>query len=142
MRPDGKKIYLKKNFLYQNQKSSEKIIQLNIQLIHKILNSIIISLLLLIFNLSFLSFDSQRKWSNTYKNLSKTRLMNNNLIDYISKTEEFYISKLDSLNSYRKTKPEDLIYLDKIEKKNKSIFQKSFKSLINGFRDSKYQKGY
>ena len=142
MRPDGKKIYLKKNFLYQNQKSSEKIIQLNIQLIRKILNSIIISLLLLIFNLSFLSFDSQRKWSNTYKNLSKTRLMNNNLIDYISKTEEFYISKLDSLNSYRKTKPEDLIYLDKIEKKNKSIFQKSFKSLINGFRDSKYQKGY
>ena len=142
MRPDGKKIYLKKNFLYQNQKSSEKIIQLNIQLTHKILNAIIISLLFLIFNLSFLSFDSQRKWSNTYKNLSKTRLMNNNLIDYISKTEEFYISKLDSLNSYRKTKPEDLIYLDKIEKKNKSIFQKSFKSLINGFRDSKYQKGY
>ena len=142
MRPDGKKIYLKKNFLYQNQKSSEKIIPLNIQLTHKILNAIIISLLFLIFNLSFLSFDSQRKWSNTYKNLSKTRLMNNNLIDYISKTEEFYISKLDSLNSYRKTKPEDLIYLDKIEKKNKSIFQKSFKSLINGFRDSKYQKGY
>ena len=142
MRPDGKKIYLKKNFLYQNQKSSEKIIQLNIQLTHKLLNAIIISLLFLIFNLSFLSFDSQRKWSNTYKNLSKTRLMNNNLIDYISKTEEFYISKLDSLNSYRKTKPEDLIYLDKIEKKNKSIFQKSFKSLINGFRDSKYQKGY
>ena len=142
MRPDGKKIYLKKNFLYQNQKSSEKLIQLNIQLTHKILNAIIISLLFLIFNLSFLSFDSQRKWSNTYKNLSKTRLMNNNLIDYISKTEEFYISKLDSLNSYRKTKPEDLIYLDKIEKKNKSIFQKSFKSLINGFRDSKYQKGY
>ena len=142
MRPDGKKIYLKKNFLYQNQKSSEKIIQLNIQLIHKILNSIIISLLLLIFNLSFLSFDSQRKWSNTYKNLSKTRLMNNNLIDYISKTEEFYISKLDSLNSYRKTKPEDLIYLDKIEEKNESIFQKIFKSLIEGFRDSKYQKGY
>jgi len=142
MRPNGKNFYLKKNFLYQNQKSSEKIIQLNIQLIHKILNSIIISLLLLIFNLSFLSFDSQRKWSNTYKNLSKTRLMNNNLIDYISKTEEFYISKLDSLNSYRKTKPEDLIYLDKIEEKNESIFQKIFKSLIEGFRDSKYQKGY
>ena len=142
MRPDGKKIYLKKNFLYQNQKSSEKIIQLNIQLTHKLLNAIIISLLFLIFNLSFLSFDSQRKWSNTYRNLSKTRLMNNNLIDYISKTEEFYINKLDSLNSYRKTKPEDLIYLDKIEEKNESIFQKIFKSLIEGFRDSKYQKGY
>ena len=142
MRPYGKQFYLKKIFLYQNQKRSEKIIQLNIQLIHKILNAIIISLLLLIFKLSFLSFDSQRKWSNTYKNLSKTKLMNNNLIDYISKTEEDYISKLDSLNTYRKTKPEDLIYLDKIKEKNESVFQKSFKSLIEGFRESKYQKGY
>ena len=142
MRPYGKQFYLKKIFLYQNQKRSEKIIQLNIQLIHKILNAIIISLLLLIFKFSFLSFDSQRKWSNTYKNLSKTKLMNNNLIDYISKTEEDYISKLDSLNTYRKTKPEDLIYLDKIKEKNESVFQKSFKSLIEGFRESKYQKGY
>ena len=61
--------------------------------------------LLLIFILFFLSFDSQRKWSNTYKTLSKTRAINNNLIDYISKIEEFYISELESLNIYRKTKP-------------------------------------
>ena len=68
----------------------------------------------LIFILFFLSFDSQRKWSNTYKNLSKTRAININLIDYISKIEEFYISELESINTYRKTKPEDLIYLDRL----------------------------
>ena len=41
--------------------------------------------MVLIFILFFLSFDSQRKWSNTYKNLSKTRAINNHLIDYISR---------------------------------------------------------
>jgi len=89
-----------------------------------------------------LSFNSQRKWSNTYKNLSKTIAINNNLIDYISKIEEFYISELESLNIYRKTKPEDLIYLDKILEKKESLFKKSLSSFISGFSDSKYQRGY
>ena len=70
--------------------------------------------MVLIFTLFYLSFNSQRKWSNTYKNLSKTKAINNNLIDNISKIEEFYISELESVNTYRKTKPKDLIYLDKI----------------------------
>jgi len=89
-----------------------------------------------------LSFNSQRKWSNTYKNLSKTRAINNNLIDYISKIEEFYISKLESQNEYRKTKPEDLIYLDKLAEKKESLFRKHLSSFIEGFIDSKYQRGY
>ena len=89
-----------------------------------------------------MSFDSQRKWSNTYKTLTITRTMNNNLIDYISKTEEFYISELDSLKTFRKTKPEDLIYLNKISEKNESFFKKNFRSFIEGVIDSKYQKGY
>ena len=89
-----------------------------------------------------MSFDSQRKWSDTYKNLSKTRVINNNLIDYIAKLEEFYISELESLNLYKKTKPEDLIYLDKIAEKKESLFKKNFSSLIDGFRDAKYQRGY
>ena len=96
----------------------------------------------MIFILSFLSFNSQRKWSNTYKNLSKTRIINNNLIDYISKIEEFYISELESLNIYRKTKPEDLIYLDKLVEKKESLFKKNLSIFIEGFRDSKYQRGY
>tara|TARA_Y100000992_G_scaffold225037_1_gene156747 strand:+ start:63 stop:491 length:429 start_codon:yes stop_codon:yes gene_type:complete len=142
MKPYGKKSYLKKNFSFESQKNSEKISQLNIQLIHQIFNTINISLLVLIFTLFFLSLDSQRKWSNTYKTLSKTKAMNNNLIDYISKTEEFYISELESLNTYRKTKPKDLIYLDKITEKRESFFKKNFRIFIKGFIDSKYQKGY
>ena len=142
MKPYGNKISLKKKDSYKNQKISEKISKPNIKLFHKIIDSINISFLLLIFILFFLSFDSQRKWSNTYKTLTKTRAMNNNLIDYISKTEEFYISELDSLKTFRKTKPEDLIYLNKISEKNESFFKKSFRSFIEGFIDSKYQRGY
>ena len=98
--------------------------------------------MVLIFTLFFLSFNSQRKWSNTYKNLSKTRDINNNLIDFISKIEEFYISELESINTYKKTKPEDLIYLNKLPEKKESLFEKNLRSFIEGFRDSKYQKGY
>ena len=98
--------------------------------------------MVLIFTLFFLSFDSQRKWSKTFKTLSKTRAINNNLIDYISKIEEFYISELESLNIYRKTKPEDLIYLDKLPERKESLFKKNFSSFIEGFIDSKYQGGY
>ena len=142
MKPYGNQLNFKKKVSYENKKNSEKISIINIKLIHQIFDTINISLLVLIFTLFFLSFDSQRKWSNTYKTLSKTRAINNNLIDYISKIEEFYISELESLNIYRKTKPEDLIYLDKIVEKKESFFKKNFNSLIEGLSDSKYQKGY
>ena len=134
--------YLKKKVLCESQKNSGKISKLNIQLLHQIFNTINISLLVLIFTLFFVSFDSQIKWSSTYKTLSKTKAINNNLIDYISKTEEFYISELESLNTYKKTKPKDLIYLDKITVTEDSFFKKNFRSFIEGFIDSKYQKGY
>ena len=123
-------------------KNFEKISIFNIKLIHRIFDTINISLLVLIFALFFLSHNSQRKWSNTYKNLSKTRAINNNLIDYISKIEEFYINELESHNIYRNTKPEDLIYLDKLAEKKESFFKKNLRSFIEGFSDSKYQKGY
>ena len=142
MKPYGNKIYLKKKVLYESQKKTEKISTLNFKLIHQILNTINISLIVLIFTLFFLSWDSQSKWSNTFKNLSKTKALNNNLIDYISKTEEFYINKLESLNIYRTTKPRDLIYLDKITEKKESLFSKNLSSFIEGFSDSKYQRGY
>jgi len=142
MKPYGNQFNFKKKVSYQSKKNSEKISILNFRLIHQIFNTINIALLVSILTLFFLSFDSQRKWSNTYKTLSKTRAINNNLIDYISKIEEFYIGELDSLNRYRKTKPEDLIYLDKIVEKKESFFKKNFSSLIQGFSDSKYQRGY
>ena len=142
MRSYGKKSYLKKIFSYQSQKKSQEISKLNIQIIHKIFDTINISLLVLIFTLFILSFDSQRKWSKTYNTLSKTKAINNNLIDYISKTEQFYINELDSLNTHRKTKPKDLIYLVKITEKKESFIEKNLRIFVKGFSDSKYQKGY
>ena len=142
MKPYGNQFNLKKKVSNESKKNFEKIFIINSKLIHQIFDTINISLLALIFTLLFLSFDSQRKWSNTYKNLSKTRAINNNLIDYISKIEEFYISELESINTYRKTKPEDLIYLDKRPEKKESFFKKNLSSLIEGFIDSKYQRGY
>ena len=142
MKPYGNQLNFKKKVSYESKKNSKKISLLNIKLIHQIFDTINISLLVLIFTLFFFSFDSQRKWSNTYKTLSKTRVINNNLIDYISKIEEFYISELESLNIYRKTKPEDLIYLDKLKEKKESTFKKNLSTFIEGFSDSKYQRGY
>ena len=136
------RLNFKKKDSYESKKNFEKIFIPNIKFIHQILDTINISFLVLIFTLFFLSFNSQRKWSNTYKNLSKTRAVNNNLIDYISKIEEFYISELESLNIYKKTKPEDLIYLDKLPEKKESLFKKNLSSFVEGFSDSKYQKGY
>jgi len=142
MKPYGNQLNFKKKVLYESKKNFEKISIINIKLIHQIFDTINISLLVLIFTLFFLSFDSQRKWSNTFKTLSKTRTINNNLIDYISKIEEFYISELESLNIYRKTKPEDLIYLEKLAEKKESLFEKNFSNFIEGLFDSKYQRGY
>ena len=141
MRPYENKSY-KKKVSYESKKNSEKILKRNNQLIHQIFSTINISLLVSIFTLFFLSLDSQRKWSNTYKSLSKTKAINNNLIEYISKTEEFYIGELESQNTYRKTKPKDLIYLEKTSKKKESFFKKNFRSFIRGFNDSKYHRGY
>ena len=142
MKPYGNQLNFKKKGSYESKNNSEKISILNIKLIHQIFDTINISLLVSIFVLFFLSFDSQREWSNTYKTLSKTRAINNNLIDYISKIEEFYISELESLNIYRKTKPEDLIYIDKLTEKKESTFKKNLNTFIEGFSDSKYQRGY
>ena len=142
MKPYGNQLNLKKKVLYESKKNSEKISNINFKLIHQIFDTINISLLVLIFTLFFLSFNSQRKWSNTYKNLSKTRAINNNLIDFISKIEEFYIGELESLKIYRKTKPEDLIYLNKMAEKKESLFKKNLSSFAEGFSDSKYQRGY
>ena len=142
MKPNGNQLYLNKKVSYESQKNSEKISKVKFHLLHQIFNTINISLLVLIFSFFFLSLNSQMKWSNTYKNLSKTKAINDNLIDYISKTEEFYISELDSLNTYRKTKPKDLIYLDKITEKKESFFKKNLSTFIEGFSDSQFQKGY
>ena len=137
-----KNLIFKKKVFKKSQKNSEKISKLNIKLVNQIIDTSNISLIILIFILFFLSFDSQRKWSYLYKTLSQTRVINNNLIDYISKTEEFYISQLESLNIYRKTKPKDLIYLDRVAEKKESFFDKNLRIFMQGISDSKYLSGY
>ena len=134
---------LKNNLYDANKITSKKIKLFNLKFIHRIFDSVNISLLILIFILSFLSFNSQRKWTSIYKNLLKTRANNNNLIDYISKTEEFYINEIESLNTFKKATPKDLIYLDKQIKQNKNNYlNKKIKFIKDGLKDSKYQKGY
>ena len=142
MRPYGNQSYLKKKVSSESQKNSKKICKPYTKLILQIFDSINTSLIILIFTLFFLSLDSQRKWSKTYKTLSETKVMSNNLIDYISKTEEFYIGELESRNTYKSTKPKDLIYLDKIAEKKESFFMKNSRIFIKGFRDSKFLRGY
>ena len=134
---------LKNNLYDANKITSKKIKLFNLKFIHRIFDSVNISLLILIFILSFLSFNSQRKWTSIYKNLLKTRANNNNLIDYISKTEEFYINEIESLNIFKKATPKDLIYLDKQITPNKNNYlNKKIKFIKDGLKDSKYQKGY
>ena len=134
---------LKNNIYNTNKITSKKVKLFNLKFIHRIFDSVNISLLILIFILSFLSFNSQRKWTNIYKNLSKTRSNNNNLIDYISNTEEFYLNEIDSLNTFKKTTPKDLIYLDKqISNQKKNNLNKQIKYFQDGLKDSKYQRGY
>ena len=134
---------LKKIFYKTNKIDSKNISLINLKLIHRVFDSINISLLILIFILSFLSFNSQRKWTNIYSNLAKLRSNNNNLIDYISQTEEFYISEIETLDTLKKTTPKDLIYLDKqIKNKKKNNFIKKIKYIQDGLKDSKFQRGY
>ena len=63
---------LKNNLYDPNKITSKKIKLFNLKFIHRIFDSVNISLLILIFILSFLSFNSQRKWTSIYKNLLKT----------------------------------------------------------------------
>ena len=135
---------LKKTFYNTNTIDSKKISSSNLKLIHRFFDSINFSLLFLILILSFLSFNSQRKWTSIYKNLAETRSRNNNLVDYISKTEEYYINEIETLNTLKKTTPKDLIYLDKKitkQKKNNNL-NKKIKFIQIGLKDSKYQIGY
>ena len=134
---------LKSKFYKANKITEKKIKLFNLKFIHRIFDSINLSLLILIFILSFLSFNSQRKWTNYYRNLAKSRANNNNLIDFISNTEEFYINQIESLNTLKKTTPKDLIYLDRpITKKKKKYFIKTIKYIHDGIKDSRYQVGY
>ena len=139
MKPFRSKNYFRKKVLYQSKKNLSLY---KLRLIHKIFNTINLSSLILISILYFLSFNSQRKWSAIYKSLIITKANNNNLIDYISQTEELYIDELESLKTFKKTTPKDLIYLEKKKERKENYINKKMTKIINGIKDSKYQIGY
>tara|TARA_Y100001978_G_scaffold181157_1_gene177141 strand:- start:427 stop:654 length:228 start_codon:yes stop_codon:yes gene_type:complete len=73
----------------------------------------------------------------------EVRSKNNNIIDYISKTEEYYLNEIEHKDNIKRTKPDDLIYLFKTkEKEKKNFLSLVVKEITRGFDDAKYQKGY
>jgi len=71
------------------------------------------------------------------------RNKNNNIIDYISKTEQYFLNEIDHKDNIKKTNPDDLIYLLKTKEKERTNFLLSaFKEMSRGIDDGRYQKGY
>ncbi len=108
---------------------------------HKIFDGLNYSILALIFLLSFLSLNSQRRWTSFYSGLREMQTFNNNLIDYIAKTEEFYIDEIEKLDEFKKTTSKDLIYLFKNIKPKKNKLSKYLFDLQKGIEEGKYQRG-
>ena len=107
MKPYANDYSLKKKVLFNGVGDKRYNHRPTLKLINKVFDTVNISLLILILILSFLSFNSQRKWSKTYNVLSFSKAINNNLIDHISKTEEIYLSELESFDTFKKTTPKD-----------------------------------
>ena len=125
-----------KNFKRFNIQS--KLLTLNIS--HKILDYLNLSLFCLITIYSFIAFNSQREWTELYSSIMEMRLINNDLNGYISKTEEYFLKEVDMKNQFKKATSKDLIYLEKPSE----IFNRKllFSDIQNGINDGKYQRGY
>ena len=110
---------------------------------YKIINFLNISIIFLILFLSFISLNNQRKWTMFYSSMIELRNKNNNIIDYISKTEQYFLNEIDHQHNIKKTNPDDLIYLIKTKEKEKTnFFSLVFTEMSKGFDDGRFQKGY
>ena len=116
---------------------------INGRIYFKIIDRLNISIIILILFLSFISIDSQRKWTMFYSNIMELRNKNNNIIGYISKTEQYFLNQIDSQHNIKKTNPDDLIYLIKTKKEKKTNFLYLLaKEMSKGFNDGIYKRGY
>ena len=102
-----------------------------------------ISIIILILFLSFISLNSQRKWTMFYSSILEIRSKNNNIVDYISKTEQYFLNEIENQQNLKITNPDDLIYLKKTKEKEKinflfSVVTEMKKGIGNGW----YQRGY
>jgi len=78
-----------------------------------------------------------------YSSMIELRNKNNNIIDYISKTEQYFLNEIDLQHNIKKTDPDDLIYLVKtIEKEKTNFLSLVVNEIIKGFDDGRFQKGY
>ena len=110
---------------------------------YKIINFLNIFIIFLILFLSFISLNNQRKWTMFYSSMIELRNKNNNIIDYISKTEQYFLNEIDHQHNIKKTNPDDLIYLIKTKEKEKTnFFSLVLKEMSKGFDDGRFQKGY
>ena len=116
---------------------------INARIYCKIIDRLNISIIIMILFLSFISLSSQRKWTIFYSSMVDIRNKNINIIDYISKTEQFLLNEIEHQNNIKETNPDDLVYLTKTkEKKRINFLSLVAKDMIKGFYDGKYQRGY
>ena len=116
---------------------------INARIYCKIVDRLNISIIILILFLSFISLNNQRKWTMFYSSMIELRNKNNNIIDYISKTEQYFLSEIDHKDNIKKTNPEDLIYLLKTKEELRMNFLSSvLQEMKRGFDNGRYQKGY
>ena len=116
---------------------------IKVRIISKIINHLNISIIILILFLSFISLNTQRKWTIFYSSMIELRDKNNNIIDYISRTEQYFLNEIDHKDNIKKTNPDDLIYLIKTKEKEKTNFLFLFvQEISQGFDDGRFQIGY
>ena len=78
-----------------------------------------------------------------YSGMIEIRNKNNNIIDYISKTEQYFLNEIEYQNNIKKTNPDDLIYLIKTKEKEKINFLSLLvREIRKGFDDGRFQIGY
>ena len=138
--PIANDINVKENYEYKSEQIPSR---RNSNFIHKIFDSLNLSIIILIIILSYLSFNSQRKWTNYYSAIQIIRQINSNLIDYSSQAEEFYLTEIESLEDFRITTTKDLIYLSMpLLPNERGFIEDSLKLIREGLKEGFYQRGY
>ena len=116
---------------------------INARIYCKIINLLNISIISLIFFLSFISLNTQSNWTMFYSSMIEIRNKNNNINDYISKTEEYFLDEIMNEDEIKNANPDDLIYLLKTKEKERSnSLSLVLEEMTKGFNDGKYQHGY
>ena len=116
---------------------------INLKNFNKLINYLNILFIFLIFVLYTIALNSQRKWTDFYSSMVFLRNNNNNIIDYIAKTEQYLLKEYELKDNIKSANPDDLIYLSKTKNKdNSNLVFSSLKKISNGLNDGIYQRGY